>query len=244
MHSGAEFERLDILVTGASSGIGQAIAFGLCQKGAHVIATGRRGDELLKLYKRTGGRLQTIAGDLTDRAFVKRLSKAASNVDVLVNAAGFLKHAPFLESDPSDWSTVFEVNVLIAMQLSQSVAQNMVRRGRGHIVFISSTFADGEPLPFTLAYTATKRALRAISAGLRVELGPKGIRITEIAPGFTDTAIRRHLDHPTVLASIHERASNALSPDNVADAVIFAIGAPAGSAPDLISLRPPIHATS
>lgn len=94
MHGGAEFERLDILVTGASSGIGQAIAFGLCQKGAHVIATGRRGDELLKLYKRTGGRLQTIAGDLTDRAFVKRLSKAASNVDVLVNAAGFLKHAP------------------------------------------------------------------------------------------------------------------------------------------------------
>lgn len=226
-----------VLVTGASSGIGRATAVLLVQKGAMVIATGRQQDALDRLKTEAGERLISEAGDLTDPSFIARLCERAGAVDVLVNAAGTLMHAPFLESDPADWQTVFDINIVALLRLTHRVAQDMATRRSGQIVNISSTLAD-QVYPFTMAYAATKHALRAISRGLRLELEPLGVRVIEIAPGFTETAIRRRIDHPAVLKNLAARGQAALPASVVADTVAFAIQAPLGALPELIVVRP------
>lgn len=225
-----------ILVTGASSGIGRASAVALARAGASVIAAGRRQVELVRLASELDGKLETHAGDLSDATFVTGLAIAARDADTLVNAAGVLKHAPFLDSDPADWAEVFDVNVLALLRLTQAIARQMAIRRAGHIISISSTLAD-QVYPFTIAYAATKHALRAICRGLRAELEPLGIRVTEIAPGFTNTAIRRHVEHPAVLEHLGARTPAALSPEEVARAVLYAVSAPAACVPELVTLR-------
>jgi NADP-dependent 3-hydroxy acid dehydrogenase YdfG len=227
-----------VLVTGASSGIGEATAKAFLLRGAEVVATGRREEPLLKLaVPERKARLTTIVGDLRNYKFTEELVQRAGSVDVLVNCAGVLKHAPFLELDPVDWLEAFEVNVTSLLHVTQLVARGMREQKHGHIINISSTRAE-EVAPMTMVYSATKFAVRAISKGLRAELRSFGIRVTEIAPGFTDSSIRRDVKHPAAIATFVNPAFTPLTVEDVARAVIFAAEADANCSTDLIVLRP------
>ena len=225
------------LVTGASSGIGRVTALLLAVAGAEVIASARRADLLETLCDGARGRIVPIAGDLTDPAFVDTLARNAGPIDILVNAAGTLKHAPFLESDPADWAPVWRLNVEALLRITQRVARGMAERKRGHIVNISSVVAR-RAYRYTVAYAASKSAVRTISACLRVELAEHGIKVTEIAPGLVDTEVFDSVDHPEVIAAYRSRGYRPLRPEDVASAIVGAICTADNACPDVIELNP------
>ena len=224
-----------VLVTGASAGIGRACAVALARAGAKVIATGRRAAELESLGKEIP--VQTLAGDLNDAGFAEDLAAAAREADLFVNNAGILKYAPFLEMTDEDCEAMFRTNVLAAFRISRLVARSMVRRGRGHIIVMTS-IAAREVYQLGVIYCATKHALSAMARGLRIELQSQGIRVTEVAPGMVDTGIRATSDHPRVLEAIQKRRFSPLSSEEVAEAVLYAAQAAPNCCPDLIELRP------
>jgi NADP-dependent 3-hydroxy acid dehydrogenase YdfG len=227
------------LVTGASSGIGRATALALAAAGADVVATGRREDRLRALAQETSrGGITPIAGDITDKRFIASLAERAGPVGILVNNAGMSHNAPFLDGDMALWEQVIATNVTALLRLTQIVARGMAERGGGHIVNISSALARAV-YPNTLVYAATKHAIRAISAGLRLDLHQKGIKVTEVAPGLIgDTDLLRHTSHPAFLEGLKERPYAPIAPEDVARTVVFAVGAPGRVVLDLIEVKP------
>ena len=226
------------LVTGASAGIGRATVATLIGHGANVIATGRRQDALEALVAEHGaGRVTAIAGDLNDGDFVADLVPAAADVDILVSNAGVLKYAPILDLTYDDMEDMVRTNVLGSFRITHEIAKAMVERGRGHIVVMTSTAAR-EVYPLGSIYCATKHALSAFARALRIELQAKGIQVSEIAPGMVDTDIRNKSDHPAVLAAVSARKFEPLTPEEVAEAVGFALLSSDNCANDLIELRP------
>ena len=226
------------LVTGASAGIGRATVATLIGHGANVIATGRRQDTLEALVAEHGaGRVTAIAGDLNDGDFVADLVSAAADVDILVSNAGVLKYAPILDLTYDDMEDMVRTNVLGSFRITHEIAKAMVERGRGHIVVMTSTAAR-EVYPLGSIYCATKHALSAFARALRIELQAKGIQVSEIAPGMVDTDIRDNSDHPAVLAAVSARKFEPLTPEEVAEAVGFALLSSDNCANDLIELRP------
>jgi NADP-dependent 3-hydroxy acid dehydrogenase YdfG len=228
------------LVTGASSGIGRATAAALAREGAEVIATGRREHALVELAddcKRQGGRVRIAVGDIDDAAFAKALAAEAKNADILVNSAGTLTYAPLLDMTDEEIDAMFRTNVLGTLRLSRFVASNMVARGTGQIIMITS-LAAREVYRFGVVYCATKHALTAITSGLRLELQAHGIKVHEIAPGMVATAMRDNITHPAVLAAVSGRKYEPLTADEVAEAVVYAATAAPNLCPDLIELRP------
>ena len=226
------------LVTGASAGIGRATVATLIGHGANVIATGRRQDALEALVAEHGaGRVTAIAGDLNDGDFVADLVSAAADVDILVSNAGVLKYAPILDLAYDDMEDMVRTNVLGSFRITHEIAKAMVERGRGHIVVMTSTAAR-EVYPLGSIYCATKHALSAFARALRIELQAKGIQVSEIAPGMVDTDIRNNSDHPAVLAAVSARKFEPLTPEEVAEAVGFALLSSDNCANDLIELRP------
>ncbi len=226
------------LVTGASAGIGRATVATLIGHGANVIATGRRQDALEALVAEHGaGRVTAIAGDLNDGDFVADLVPAAADVDILVSNAGVLKYAPILDLTYDDMEDMVRTNLLGSFRITHEIAKAMVERGRGHIVVMTSTAAR-EVYPLGSIYCATKHALSAFARALRIELQAKGIQVSEIAPGMVDTDIRNNSDHPAVLAAVSARKFEPLTPEEVAEAVGFALLSSDNCANDLIELRP------
>jgi 3-hydroxy acid dehydrogenase/malonic semialdehyde reductase len=227
-----------VLVTGASAGIGRAAAVALAQAGAKIIATGRRKAELDALARECGaGRVETIAGDLNDAGFSRKLAETAREIDIFVNNAGVLKYAPLLDMEDKDCEWMFRTNVLAAFTLMRAIAKAMVARKRGHIIVIGST-ASREVYQLGGIYCATKHALSAITRGMRIELQGHGIKVTEVCPGMVDTNIRDVSDHPRVLEALKARKISPLTAQEVADAVVFAARAAPNCCPDLIELRP------
>ena len=226
------------LVTGASAGIGRATAIALAREGASVLATGRREAALRELVAACPvDKVRTLAGDLNDAQFMARLAAASSEVDILVNNAGTLVYAPLLEMKPADCEAMFRTNVLSAIEISLAVARAMAARKRGHIVMMTSLAARNVN-KFGAIYGATKHAMSAIAKGLRLELKSLGIKVTEIAPGMVDTDIRNASTHPEVVASVKGRNYGPLTPEDVAEAVVYAVSAAPNCCPDLIELRP------
>jgi NADP-dependent 3-hydroxy acid dehydrogenase YdfG len=228
------------LITGASAGIGRATALSLAREGAAIIATGRRRDELASLIKECeglGAKAKLVAGDLDDDAFVRSLGEEARDADILVNNAGFLVYAPLLEISREDCEAMFRTNVVAAFAVAQEIGKRMVERKRGHMVFITSGAARGVQ-QFAGVYAGTKHALSAFAKAFRLELKGAGIKVSEIAPGMVDTDMRKGITHPEVLKSLAARKFKPISPQDVADAVLYAVTAAEGCCPDLIELRP------
>ena len=184
-----------------------------------------------------GAVTEAIAGDLNDAQFVADLAKRAQGVDILVNNAGILKYAPLMDMTDSDVEAMFRTNVLAAFRVTHAVARSMMERRRGHIIVMTS-IAAREVYPLGVIYCATKHALSAITRGLRVELQGHGIKVTEIAPGMVDTEIRATSDHPRVLEALKVRKFEALTPAEVAEAVVYAAESAPNCCPDFIELRP------
>src|SRR6476659_428293 len=184
-----------------------------------------------------GGAIETIVGDLNDARFVDDLANRARDVDILVNNAGILKYAPLMDMTDTDCEDMFRTNVLASFRITLAVARSMMQRRRGHIIIMTS-IAAREVYQLGVIYCATKHALSAFARGLRIELQSHGIKVTEIAPGMVDTEIRATSTHPAVLEAIKVRKFEALTSEEIAEAVVYAATATPNCWPDLIELRP------
>ena len=186
------------IVTGASSGIGRAIALAFGAAGAHVFLSGRSREpmeEARRTIEQHGGRGTVIAGDIRDpaavRGLVERAVRDTGRLDVMVNNAGLAHQRSIIDEDPEHWRAMLETNVLALLAGCQAAVRAMrACRAEGHIVNVSSTAALR---PDSGAYGATKHAVNCISATLRRELENDTIRVVNVVPGAIATKLGRHL---------------------------------------------------
>src|SRR3984957_217410 len=184
--------RRQALVTGATSGMGRAIAFQLASDGFEVIVHGRdaeRGQEAVGQIETAGGTARFAAADLTDTAAIEQLAAAAGEVDVLVNNAGFSWFGPTAELSAERFDALLASNVRAPYFLVAAIAPGMAARGRGSIINISS-MAGRIGLAPAAAYGATKGALESMTRAWAAELSPQGVRVNSVAAGpvYTDGA--------------------------------------------------------
>ena len=173
------------VVTGASSGIGEATARTLAAQGFHVVAVARRADRIGRLAEEIGG--SAAVADVTDDAAVDALAGGLPRVDVLVNVAGGAKGlAPVAEANLADWQWMWETNVLGTLRVTRALLPKLIESGDGLIVTVTSTAAL-EVYDGGAGYTAAKHAQGALHRTLRGELLGKPVRLTEVAPGAVQT---------------------------------------------------------
>ncbi len=182
-----------VVVTGASSGIGEATAYRFARARAKVGLIARREERLARVAERVrelGGEARVAVADVSDETGVKAaiagIENAFSGIDVLVNNAGFGLYAPLQSVRRGDIERVFAVNAFGALSSIQAVLPGMRRRGSGLIVNVSSVVGK-RALPMTGAYAASKYALQGLSDALRIELAGTGVRVSVICPGYTAT---------------------------------------------------------
>jgi len=191
------FAGRSVVVTGASSGIGRALALTLVARGARVVAAARSTDKLAALAAEAGAALVPVGVDVGDAAAVDRLVAAAGRVDAVVNNAGGGQVEPFLASDPARWRATLDTNLIGALLVARAFLPGMLAAGRGVVVNVGSASAAG--WPYLALYAASKAALHAASRSLDQELAPRGVRVlhVEIGPtagtGFGDHSDAAHI---------------------------------------------------
>jgi short-subunit dehydrogenase len=204
-----------VLLTGATGGLGQAIARRLHAAGAALALTGRRTEILEPLAAETGAR--AIAVDLTDLAAVDALAADCADVDVLIANAGVPASGHVMSFSPEQIDRALAVNLRAPMILARLLGERMVARGEGHIVFVSS-LSGKAATPRSGVYSATKFGLRGFAGGLRQDLRPRGVGVSAVFPGFVRGAGMFAESGATLPPGV-----GTSTPDQVADAVLRAI---------------------
>jgi gluconate 5-dehydrogenase len=187
------------LVTGASRGIGYAIATALAGAGAHVILNGRSGttlDRAATELRTTGATVDVSIFDVTDAAAVTAgvaaIERSVGPIDVLVNNAGIQRRGPLEKFDDADWRELMAINLDAVYFVSKAVAQHMIPRGRGKIVNIGSVQCE-LARPGIAPYTASKGAVKNLTKGMCADWARYGLQINALAPGYFDTPLNRAL---------------------------------------------------
>ncbi|HKG49801.1 MAG TPA: glucose 1-dehydrogenase [Actinomycetales bacterium] len=188
------------LVTGSSRGIGRALASGLLEAGCTVVLNGRdeaRLDAVRgELTERTAGRVRVAGFDVTDPAAVAAgvawVEDEVGPIEILVNNAGAQHRAPLLDFADEDWHRLLDVNITSAFLVGREVARQMVPRGAGKIVNVASLQSEAAR-PRTAPYAATKGALKMLTKGMCAELGPSGIQVNALGPGYVQTELTAEL---------------------------------------------------
>jgi len=221
------------LITGASSGIGKATAQALATAKIDLILCGRRQDRLDQLAQELGQQVKTITlqFDVRSRQAVSEaigsLPESWQNIDILVNNAGNAHGlAAIQDGDIDDWDAMINSNVQGLLYVSKAVIPNMVARRTGHIVNLSST-AGKQTYANGVVYCASKKAVEAISEGMRLDLTQHGIKVTNVAPGAVETefSVVRFKGDEARAAKVYE-GFEPLHPEDIADVILYVITAP------------------
>ena len=238
-----------VAVTGASSGIGEATALACAKAGAAVSLAARRADRIEALAERIGsdgGRAVAIETDVADeaqaRAFVERTRDELGRLDVLVNNAGVMLLGPIEDAPTEEWRRMVDVNVMGLLYCTHAALPVMREQGGGHVVNVSSV-AGRVARAGAGVYNLTKFGVGAFSEALRQESVPHGIRVTLVEPGAVTTELQGHNREP-VREMMAERFKDVtpLEPDDIARAILYAIGQPDGVAVNELLVRPATQA--
>ncbi|MFC9249327.1 SDR family oxidoreductase [Streptomyces sp. NPDC057136] len=233
------------LVTGASSGIGEATARALAAEGAKVAIAARRTDRLEALrteLEAGGATVLVLPLDVADEqavhAAVASTVETLGSLDVLVNSAGLMLLGPVEGADTTDWTRMMDVNVLGLMYMTHAALPHLLR-SRGTVVQISSVAARVVGRG-SAAYNASKFAVNGFSEGLRQEVTERGVRVVVIEPGTVETELRDHITHAPSKAAIQERVTKIrqLQSADIAEAVRYAVTAPEHATVNEIFIRP------
>lgn len=222
------------IITGASSGIGAAIAKQLAANGADVVLAARRQQQLDELAQEINaggkGRALAAAADVSNQQEVAALAAEAvkqfGQIDIYVNNAGQMLSADVSSGEVEQWERMIDVNIKGVLYGIHEVLPKMTRRGSGHIINIASV-SGLEVTKKSTVYSATKFAVRAISAGLEKELARTGVRVTNISPGMVDTRL-----------STAYTDRKKLDADDIAKAVVYAVTQPDYVNVNEITVRP------
>jgi NADP-dependent 3-hydroxy acid dehydrogenase YdfG len=223
-----------VVITGASSGLGEAAARHLSSLGATVVLGARRVDRIQALAKELnaqGGQALAVATDVTQFDQVQRLVDAAvqtyGRIDVIINNAGLMPHSPLDRRKIDDWNRTIDVNIKGVLYGIGAALPYMQKQKSGHIINVSSV-AGHKVRAGGAVYAATKHAVRVISEGLREEVKPYDIRTTVISPGAVDTELADSITEPDVAENTRKfYAQVAIPADSFARVVAFAISQPA-----------------
>jgi NADP-dependent 3-hydroxy acid dehydrogenase YdfG len=234
-----------VVITGASSGLGEAAARLLSAEGAAVVLGARRVERIQALAKELGsrgGKALAMATDVVHRDQVKALVDAAvksyGRVDVMVNNAGLMPHSPFERLKVDDWERMVDVNVKGVLWGIAAALPHMQRQKSGHFINVSSV-AGHKIRPGGVVYAATKHAVRAISEGLRMEVKPYNIRTTVISPGAVATELVDRITEPDIRDAVRAGTKElALPAETFARLVAFVIGQPEDVDVNEILFRP------
>ncbi|WP_130835680.1 SDR family oxidoreductase [[Erwinia] mediterraneensis] len=233
-----------VVITGASSGIGEATARRLSAEGACVVLGARRLDRLKALARdivASGGRVEVVQTDVTNRLDVEALVEKAvtvfGRVDVLINNAGIMPNSRLDQLRVEDWERAIDVNLKGTLYGIAAVLPVMKSQKSGHIINISS-LSGHRVRPTSAVYSATKFGVRAISEGLRMEMTPYNIRSTLISPGPVDTDLPSSVTDQAVAEQVRKIHEMAIPADTLAEAIAFAISQPESVDINEILLRP------
>ncbi|KRD07194.1 oxidoreductase [Mycobacterium sp. Root265] len=226
-----------VLVTGATSGIGAAVARRLAARGHQVLAGARREDRLAEL---AGDNIAVRRLDVTDRAdvasFVEWAVAAYGRIDVIVNNAGVMPLSRLDALLVDEWDAMIDVNVRGLLNGIAAALPQFQRQGHGHFVTVASVGAH-EVVPTAAVYCGTKHAAWAITEGLRQELDPS-IRVTTVSPGVVESELAESITDPTAAAAMQTYRADSIPPDAIARAIAYAIDEPAEVDVNELVIRP------
>ena len=222
-----------VVITGASSGLGEAAARLLSAQGATVVLGARRTDRIKSLadeLNRKGGKALAMTTDVVHFDQVKKLVDTAlktyGKIDVMINNAGLMPSSPVERLKTGDWDRMIDVNIKGVLYGIAAALPHMKKQKSGHIINVSSV-AGHKIRPGIAVYAATKHAVRVISEGLRMEVTPYNIRTTIISPGAVDTELPNSITEPDIAETSHKFYKDVAIPaDSFARAVSFAISQP------------------
>lgn len=231
-----------VLITGASSGIGEAAARLIAAKGAHVVLGARRIERLETLaadIEAQGGSARFRSLDVTDaldmQAFADFAKHAFGKIDVIINNAGVMPLSPLAAMKIAEWNQMLDVNVRGVLHGIAAVLPSMQAQGHGQVINISS-IGGLAVSPTAAVYCATKFAVRAISDGLRQETDK--IRVTVVSPGVVESELADSISDETAREAMKAFRKVALEPDAIARALVYAIEQPDGVDVSEIVVRP------
>lgn len=240
------------LVTGASSGIGEATALALASAGATVAVAARRADRLAALVGRIeaeGGRGLALSGDMAVEADAIRAVEDTvarlGRIDILINSAGIMQAGGIEGADLAEYRRVVEINLFGTVYTSRAAIPHMLEQGAGDIVMISS-LAGKKGGPQTNAYSASKHAVNAMTDAMRQELGGRNIRVSVLMPGATQTDVASGISDPNWRQAIaaHVSKDGAVQPSEIADTLVFMLAMPRHVNISEITVRPTIDTTA
>ncbi|OWV80522.1 oxidoreductase [Rhizobium sp. R635] len=222
-----------VVITGASSGLGEATVRHLAERGASVVLGARRADRIAALAEELsakGHKAKAVQTDVTDRHQVRNLVNTAvaafGHVDVMLNNAGLMPLAPLERLKVDEWDRMIDVNIKGVLYGIAAALPHMKARKSGHIINVSSVYGHVVD-PGAAVYCATKFAVRALSEGLRKEAKPYNIRTTIISPGAVKTELLEHISEKDIQAGTQEFVSRiAIGADTFARTVAFAMSEP------------------
>ncbi|MCJ8278745.1 MAG: SDR family oxidoreductase [Rivularia sp. ALOHA_DT_140] len=232
-----------VIITGASSGLGEATARRLAKNGAKLMLAARREERLKQLVtdiQKDGGTAKYEVIDVTNKSQVEALAKAAhqayERIDVLVNNAGLMPLSPLDETKVDEWDKMVDVNIKGVLYAIAAVLPIMRQQKSGHIINISSV-SGHKVFPGGTVYCATKFAVKAISEGIRLESNGE-IRATNISPGAVDTELTNTISHEETAKNVKKMYSIAIDSDAIARAIAYVIEQPGDVDVNEMIIRP------